>query len=85
MKLKLSLWRLYILKSFPKTLEQNYIFFLQVKNELLIKEGIMMRNSGVFILQKFRKFVIDGLHLSYQGQGISPLKSLAHSYDGGQK
>lgn len=76
---ELSLLRSYILKRFPKTVEQYLYTFLRVKKELPIEDGIILKGSRVFIPPKFRKFVIDELHSAHQG--ISAVKLQARSYE----
>ena len=62
----LNMLKSYIKHCFPKKVVLNLKSFLQVKDDLVIKGGIILRESRIFILSKFRKLIIDELISAHQ-------------------
>ena len=52
--------------------------FLQVKDDLTIEDGIILQGSGIFILPRFREFILDEFYSAHHG--VTAIKSLARSY-----
>lgn len=62
---------------------QNLRPFWQVRYGLSVNRDINFRSSRIFILPKFRKFVLDKLPSTYED--VSAIKALAWSEFGGQE
>ena len=70
----LKCWNYTFWRVFQKRIPENLVPFPQVKNELSVEKGIILRGSRVFMPPKFRNFVKDELHLAHQG--LSAIKAI---------